>query len=95
MHIPTQKYHTLMQAKNLVVHVWFGGLWKHPNKPACTKSIRVFKVPMYRRRRRRREQVAADAGAKKVTILSDTKLKGKKQQPLTLYYLADQAKGMR
>ena len=71
-----------------------GGLWKHQNKPACTKSIRVFKVPMYRRTRRR-EQVAADAGAKKVTILSDTKLKGKKQPPLTLSCLADQAKGMR
>ena len=22
----------------------FGGLWKHPNNPACTKSVRVFRL---------------------------------------------------
>ena len=33
--------HTL--GKDPVVRVWCGGLWKHQNNPACTKSVRVFK----------------------------------------------------
>ena len=45
MSIPMQKDHIHM-LKILQSMSEFGGLWKHQNNPACTKSVRVFSVKL-------------------------------------------------
>ena len=64
----------------------FGGLWKHPNNPARSKSARVFESvedghkAEERRRTRRRRHCNADLKIQSATTTSDGPKKKKKKK---------------
>ena len=54
-----------------VVHVEFGGLWKHQNNPAYAKNVRVLIMLKMKKARRSKSQFwnTADSDAREVTCV--------------------------